>query len=437
MTDIATNLAAFIIVLGFLIFTHEAGHFVFAKLFRVRVLVFSFGFGKRLFGFRRGETDYRVSMIPLGGYVRMAGENPEEKTGADPGEFLTKPKWQRFLILLAGPGVNLIIAVVFLAWMNMIGILMPRNSLPILGSVLPGKPAAAAGLQAGDVILEANGERITTFDDLRLVIGMNPGIAVRLEYQRGAAVRKTTIVPERQVTDYGVTGVAGVMAFVEPEVGRVLPDSAAGRAGLREGDRILSIGGKPVTQMTQFITALDPKGAKPASFEVRRGAQTIALTLPPKSPSEEIYPGFGQPLVLRKLGLGAALRESVSQNIKMVKYTFIVIGRLVRAQGSVKDFSGPLSIARISGEMLRTGWRQLVVLMATISLQLGIMNLLPIPVLDGGHIMILVLEGFFRRELSLKVKERIQQIGFAALATLMIFVLYHDVLSNVMRLRNG
>lgn len=437
MINFATNLFAFILVLGFLIFAHEAGHFLFAKLFKVRVLVFSFGFGKRLFGFQRGDTDYRVSLIPLGGYVRMAGDTPEETTESDPNEFLSRPKWQRFLILVAGPGVNLVIAIVFLAWMNMTGVLVARDSRPILGSVLPNRPAAAAGLRQGDLITEANGDEIRSFEDLRLVIGTSPGQAVRLKFMRQGKPQEVTVVPQRQETEFGAAGVIGVTPFAEPEVGQVLPASSAGRAGLREGDRIVSANGKKVVQLLDLETVLSETPLKPISLELMRGGQLVATILQPQQTGDKVYPGFGTPTVIRKFGPIAAVRESFNQNMKMVKYTLSTLGRLFQAKGSVKDFSGPISIARISGDMLRTGWKQVISLMAMISLQLGIMNLMPIPVLDGGHIFILLLEGLFRREFSLRVKERIQQVGFAALATLMLVVLYNDVLQNVMRLRNG
>src|SRR6266849_7617462 len=146
-SNIATNFLAFVLVLGFLIFAHEAGHFLVAKLFRVRVLVFSFGFGRRLFGFRKGSTDYRVSLIPLGGYVRMAGDTPEENQPQNPDEFLSRPKWQRFLILVAGPFMNLVIAIAFVASLSMIGLKQPLVT-PVIGEVTPNLPAAKAGLQA-------------------------------------------------------------------------------------------------------------------------------------------------------------------------------------------------------------------------------------------------------------------------------------------------
>ncbi|HEX3581166.1 MAG TPA: RIP metalloprotease RseP, partial [Thermoanaerobaculia bacterium] len=169
---VVTNIFAFVLVLGFLIFAHEAGHFFVAKAFRVRVLTFSFGFGRRLFGFRRGDTDYRVSLIPLGGYVRMAGDTPDDSHPSDPAEFLSKPKWQRFLILFAGPAMNLIIAIVFVAAISMVGTEIAIVK-PILGEVQPNMPAAKAGLQAGDEIVAVNGEPINDFDDLRLAVTMH------------------------------------------------------------------------------------------------------------------------------------------------------------------------------------------------------------------------------------------------------------------------
>jgi regulator of sigma E protease len=436
-SNIATNLLAFIIVLGVLIYAHEAGHFVMAKLFRVRVLVFSFGFGKRLFGFRKGETDYRVSLIPLGGYVRMAGDTPEETQGGDPGEFLSKPKWQRFLILFAGPFVNLLIAIVFIAALSMVGAEQAVIK-PILGEVLPNKPAARAGLQVGDRIVSINGEPIRDFMDLRLAIEMNARTPLRVEFLRNGQLRTTVLTPDRENTEFGPVGRVGILPFFDPVIGRVKPSSPASRAGLRPGDRILAVNGQPITQMTQFDAAITASKGKPIALEITRGTsrfQTVlaAAKLDPRDP----YRGFLPPTEVRKLSLLPALRESVQQNWKMLRYALVTLGRLVRAEGSVKELSGPISIARISGEMLRRGWMEVVFLMAMISLQLGIMNLLPIPVLDGGHIMILLIEGLVRHDLSVRVKERIQQVGFAVLAALMIVVLYNDVITNVLLMRKG
>ena len=443
MQNIATNLAGIVIVLGFLVFAHESGHFFVAKLFRVRVLVFSLGFGKRLFGFRKGATDYRVSLVPLGGYVRMAGDTPEENQPANPEEFLSKPKWQRFLILVAGPFMNIVIAIAFIAIISMVG----TESViikPVIGEVTPDKPAARAGLLPGDRIVAINGEPIKDFDDMRLAIGMHGGTPLRIDYLRAGQPRSTTLTPEREDSEFGPVGRAGIRPYLDTTVGRVTPGTPAASAGLRTGDRIVAVNGHPVSQLTELDTWFDAAKKNPIVLDVVRGTagsvefattrQRFRTTLPVASadPSDP-YRGFIPPTEIHKLSFVPAVKDSVEQNWKMLRYAFITLGRLFRAEGSVKELSGPISIARISGEMLRRGWMNVVALMAMISLQLGIMNLLPIPVLDGGHIMILLVEGVARRDLSLRVKERIQQVGFAVLAALMIVVIYNDVITNVMR----
>lgn len=437
MNDIVTNLAAFILVLGFLIFAHESGHFFVAKFFKVRVLVFSFGFGKRLFGFRKGDTDYRVSLIPLGGYVRMAGDTPEENTAGNPDEFLSKPKWQRFLILFAGPFMNIAIAIAFVAGLAMAGT-EQLITKPIVGEVMPGEAGAKAGLQTGDRLITVKGERVGDFDDLRMIISMNAGTPLPVVYERNGERRTTTLTPQRTEGDYGPVGRAGITNLIEPVVGRVEPGSAAEAAGVQAGDRIVAVNRQPVRDLSEYATILEKNAKKPVTVQVERGAETRTLTLPPAvNPDRDQTRGIIPPTKILKLSLVPALQYSVKENWRMLRLAMSALGRLFRPEGSVKELSGPINIARISGEMLRRGWIFVIGLMAMISLQLGVMNLLPIPVLDGGHIMILLVEGIARRDLSLRVKERIQQAGFAVLATLMLVVLYNDVITNVLRLRNG
>lgn len=437
MNDIFLNIIAFIIALGFLIFAHESGHFFFAKLFRVRVLVFSFGFGKRLFGFRKGDTDYRVSLVPLGGYVRMAGDNPEENVPGNPDEFLSKPKWQRFLILFAGPMMNLLIAIFFVAGFAMIGseqVIMK----PVIAEVKPDSPASRAGLAAGDVIVRIKGETVNDFDDVRLLVSMNAGTPMAVVYKRDGVEHTTTLTPIQTEGDYGPIGFAGITPGIEPVIGRVEPGTPAAAAGLRSGDRIVAANGHPVRGFDSFATISRNAIKKPITVDVLRGGQKVTVPLAPTADENyTVLRGIIPPTKVLKLSLLPALQFSVKENWRILRFSFSAIGRLFRPEGSVKELSGPVNIARIVGQAMRHGWLEFLGVVAMISLQLGIMNLLPIPILDGGHIMVLLIEGIARRDLSLRVKERIQQVGFAALAMLMLVVLYNDVISNLLRFRRG
>jgi regulator of sigma E protease len=431
------SIAGFIIVLGVLIFVHEAGHFFVAKLFRVRVLVFSFGFGKRIFGFRKGDTDYRVSLIPLGGYVRMAGDSPEENVAGNPDEFLSKPKWQRFLILVAGPFMNIVIALTFIAVAAMVGMEQPITPA-VIAEVTAGKPGAKAGLQPGDRIVRIKNEPVADFNDVRIVISMNAGTPVEVVYDRHGSIQKTMITPEREQGEFGPIGRAGIAFGTDPVVGRVLPKTPAAAAGLQAGDRIVAVDGKPIESLEAFAKASDDAKTKPLALDLARGAQRLHVVVAPSSdPDLEVSRGIIRPMKLIKLGPIAAFRYSASENWKSLRMAMSALARLFRPEGSIKELSGPINIARLSGMVVQEGWLPTIMLMALISLQLGVMNLLPIPVLDGGHIMILLIEGAARRDLSLRVKERIQQVGFAALATLMLVVIYNDVITNVLRMRNG
>jgi len=424
-----SNLLAFGIVLGFLIFAHESGHFLVAKFFKVRVLVFSFGFGKRLFGFRRGDTDYRVSLIPLGGYVRMAGDTPEEAHPSAPDEFLSKPKWQRLLILFAGPFMNLVLAIGLLAVVNLAGV---RSSavVPILGEIQPNLPAAKAGLKPFDRIVSIDREAVEEWADVHLAIVMHPGTPLQIGYERKGARAVATIVPDRVETEHGAIGRIGVSPYIPPVVTTIEPGSFADTTGFKPGDRIVSVDGKPVGDLYAFYTAVDAMPPHAVDIVVSRGGQPVTLRLETGHDTTNNL-GIPTPSVIRRFGPAESVRESLKTNWKTLRYMMISLGRLFHDRTGMKQMAGPVTIARLSGEVLRTGWREVLQLMAIISLNLGVLNLLPIPVLDGGHIAILLVESAARRDLPLQAKERALQLGFALLALFMIVVLYLDVATNI------
>jgi regulator of sigma E protease len=362
---------------------------------------------------------------------------PEERQENDPDEFLSRPKWQRLAILFAGPFMNLVIAIVFLAAINMIGTetLIER---PILGEVVAGKPAAQAGLQVGDRIVAVNGNPINDFDDMRMLVSMNAGRPLRVDYIRDGVRHTTTMTPAREDSQFGPVGRVGIGAWIDPIVGGVDPKSPADRAGVKPGDRILYAAGQPLSRLTQLNDVCAHGPGAPGPLVLLRNGQQVNVTLPAINPkSQDVFRGLIPPTKLRKLSLIPAIEDSFSENWKSVKYTAISLGRIFQGEGSVKELSGPITIARVSGSMLRQGFVPVVFLMAMISLQLGIMNLLPIPVLDGGHIMVLLIEGAARRDLSIRTKERVQQVGLALLAALFIVVIYNDVITNVLLLKKG
>src|SRR6185436_3398387 len=335
MQAVASSLLGGVIVLGFLIFAHESGHFLVAKLFKVRVLVFSLGFGKRLAGFRRGGTDYRLSLIPLGGYVRMAGDTPEENQPSNPDEFLSKPKWQRFLILVAGPLMNLVIAVTFLAGINMYGYREPYSP-NVIDYLEPGKPGEKAGLRTGDRIVEIGGETIREWEDLRLTISINAGTALRVVYMRDGKLHETILTPLKEEGKYGPVGYAGIAAPFPPVIVKILPDTASARAGLKKGDRFVMVNGRPITRnMTEVVLALT--GAKTKiPIEVLRGGTRVRLTMepPPKRDSEQRYPGFAGPYETRFVqhSLIPALGASVNENLRMLRAAMSAIRRMFRPE---------------------------------------------------------------------------------------------------------
>jgi regulator of sigma E protease len=425
------SIFAFLLVLGVLVVLHEAGHFVAARLLRAPVAVFSVGFGKRLWGFERGGTDYRISLIPFGGYVRVIGLGPDESDLVSDGEAaeVLLPRWRRALILVAGPITNVIAAVGFLAIAYMVGIETPvyLDQRPEVGWVDPASPAAEAGIQAGDIVLAIDGAETADWRDVDAGFLTAGGREVVVTIERHGVEQPIVFTPER-ITRYHL-GYAGIHPRLKPVVVRLIPGSPASRAGLQPGDHVITINGERVQQFWDMIRLISPHPDESITLEIDREGARLSFDVVPMDDGGEGKIGVALvfPTAIERLDPVAAVAAGVRDCHRMTRETFRVLGRLVTRRASIRQVSGPIDIARISGEAARSGLHTLVWLMGLISLQLGIFNLLPIPILDGGHLTIIAFESTIRRDLSIRVKERILEVGFVLLLLLMVVVMFNDI----------
>jgi regulator of sigma E protease len=433
------DILSLIVVLGVLVFIHEGGHFLLARALKAPVSVFSFGFGKRLFGVKRGGVDYRVSLIPLGGYVRIHGLGPDEsdavgkKGEEEPQEPVPLlPRWRRTLILLAGPGANIIGAVAFLTLSFVVGVRVPawQDKPPRVAWVDPKSPAAKAGIEAGDLVLSVGGRPMRTWDDLEMATLGSPDQPLEVRFRRDGRDREVTLTP-RSVTRYDV-GYAGLAPPLPAEVPGVMPGSPAEKAGLRAGDAILAVNGQPVEHFYDVMRLVSASPGREVTLTIRRGASTIEVHATPQDVDGQGKLGIPapNPTTLRRLALPGALLAGVRENVRMTRMTFAVLGRMVTGRTSLRQMSGPIDIARFSGDAARTGTVSFIWLLGAISLQLAIFNLLPIPVLDGGHLAVIGVESVLRRDFSDRTKERILNVGFWLIIMLVVAVLYNDIAKN-------
>jgi regulator of sigma E protease len=445
---ILSNTLALIVVLSVLVVAHEFGHFAVAKSFRFPVEVFSVGFGKRLFGKKWRGTDYRVSAIPLGGYVRVVGLGPDESTVTEGTSRDAAPvgkRWQRGLILLAGPGMNGVLALALHTAVFAIGVRVPAYQLepPVVQVVQKDSPGMAAGFRPGDRILAIDGHRTRRWRDAEYAIAVSAGQKLDVEVERGGERLDLPLTP-RPVGKYD-QGDAGLYpdfgTDVRPRIAAVVSGSPAEAAGLKAGDVVLSIGGRrivgaPDQIFSNFVAAVAASAPGPFPLEYERDGKTRSVEVSPRHESDGswkvgVQVGPDLPDVLERFPLGQAFTEGWRRVKTDFRMTLTILGRLFRGRASMRSMSGPLDIAKFSGEAARSGAMPLVALMAAISLQLGIFNLLPIPVLDGGHLFLLGVEGIARRDFSLRVKERILQLGFVMILALLAVVLYNDLAKNI------
>jgi regulator of sigma E protease len=435
----------FLVAIGILVVIHEFGHYLAARWAGVKVLRFSVGFGKPLFSrrFGRDQTEWTLSALPFGGYVKMLDEREGAVSEADlPRAFNRATVWRRIGIVAAGPAANFLLAIAFYWVLLMQG--LPALK-PIIGEPPAGSPAAQAGLVSGDEIVRVNGIDTPTFTDLRLTL-LRAGVAgesLRFDLGDGRQKQLAPVPLDTDNLEQDTLRPLGIVRFdpdMAPVVGKILPEGAAARDGLREGDRLVSVNGQPVARWQDWVEVVRAHAARPMQLEILRDGRTLPLSITPDSVDEA-----GQRV--GKIGAGPRIDESVlaplmtevrygpldalwrgaAKTWDMSVFTLEMMGRMVLGQVSWKNLSGPLTIADYAGQSATLGWISFVSFLALVSVSLGVLNLLPIPLLDGGHLMYYVAEVLTGRPVSERIMETGARIGMMLLLLLMSFALFNDV----------
>jgi len=420
---------AFVFVLSIVVFIHELGHFLTAKRVGVKVHAFSLGFPPNIVAKKWGDTEYRIGAIPLGGYVKMAGENPGEGTG-EPDELASKSKWARTAILVMGPAMNIVLSVTLFTVLFMVGIDRPAglSDPPVVTAVPADSPAARAGILPGDKIVTIDGREVPSWETALETFYLSPAKTLKLGIDRHGQQVTTDLTVEARGKDQ--SGFTGLFPDVQPAVMGLRPGLPAEKAGLQKSDVIVKVGDEAVFSSEQLIAAITKAATAEVKLTILRQGALQEVMITPIKEGDRFLIGIDlpSPVVRERIGnpvmaLSASLRECA----RYTRLTFMVLGRLLKRELSMRQMMGPIGIAQASGQAARTSARSLFSLMAIISLQLGIFNLLPIPILDGGHIAILFVESLARRNFSVQLKERILQVGFVLLLVLMVTVIYMDL----------
>ena len=420
-------MAAIFFVLGVLVFVHEFGHYAVAKLCGVKVEVFSLGFGKRLWGFRRGDTDYRVSLLPLGGYVKMSGENPMETRTGDPGEFTSHPRWQRFLIAIAGPTMNVLLAIALFTGLNMHhhAYEAVRRAPVDVVWVAPDSPAAKAGLQKGDRIIQVRDVQNPTWQQFQNEELLSTNQPLALTIRRGQSILNVSVVPEPKGPNR-----IGEIGVDPPEIVGDMKPGPAAEAGVKSGDILLAVDTEPVKDVEDLLKALQKSKGNTIQLAVLRDGQELKVPVIPRQ-----LPEFSDHKY--RIGIGTARSEQMpfpaafsaaladcKENSQLI---FRLVGKLFQRPAAIQQVSGPIGIMAVAGQAAMISFPTLLFVMAMISLNLAVVNLLPVPILDGGLMLMLLIEGTMRRDIKLEVKERVYQAAFVFLLLFFAVVIFNDL----------
>lgn len=437
------TLLSAIVLLGILIFVHELGHFIFAKLMNVKVLKFSLGFGPRLLGKRYGETEYLLSAVPLGGYVKMLGEELGDEITDEEREraYNFQPVWKRFFIVISGPVFNLFFAVFLFFLLLLSGVPVPN---PDIGKIDENSPAAKSGLMTGDRVLSINGNAVQGWDEIDALVNENPGKELLFKIKRKDETLEFPIDPEKKQEknifgeDKEVWDI-GIQPLLYPEIGEVMKGTRADKAGIRKGDRIIEIEGD-ILKTWQDMTEIIHKNPEiPLKFKIKRDERLMELTITPErstfktlgSKDKEIGLIGIKPAgndFIKKYGPLKAGSLGMKKTWDISLLTVVSIVKLIQRVIPAETIGGPIQIFQMAGQQAAHGPMSFFIFMAVISINLGVLNLLPIPILDGGHILFLGIEAVRRKPLTEKVMMIAQRVGLAIIITLMVFAFYNDIM---------
>ncbi|MDO9464581.1 MAG: RIP metalloprotease RseP [bacterium] len=425
------HILPFIVVISVLVFVHELGHFLVAKRFGIKVEKFSLGFGPKLIGFQKGDTEYLVSAVPLGGYVKLAGESTEEKTGAV-WEFYSKGPFQRILVILAGPFMNILLAIFVFSCIFFTGIELPYFEAKI-GEITEDSPGSKADLKVGDTILKANGKQIKDWSKFQRIILTHPNHALSILIDRNGERKSIQVKTEFNKEKGG--GYLGVSPFIPPVIGIVEPESPAYKAGIRKGDVVLFISGKQMSSWNDMARSIHNSAGEKISLIIMRERKQLEISVVPKLNKTlnigliGIIPEFKT--ITRKYGPIGAFVQGCNQTISLIGLTYRSIWMLIKREISIKTLGGPIMIAQLADKQAKAGLVNLFYLLALISINLAVINMLPIPVLDGGHTLFFLIEAIKGKPVSEKWLEWTTKFGIALLVTLMVYVTFNDIMRNV------